>query len=83
MTLAEVDYLPSNETIAKVVLHDLDLNIQGQTFQVSILTGKYWKMQRLKFPSDKKSSCCHRMVLLRMFYVQTMIYIFKITNFEL
>ena len=33
-------YLPSNSNIANVVLRDLDLSFQGQTFQVTILTGK-------------------------------------------
>ena len=34
---------PSNETTTNVVVHDLDLNFQGQTFQVAILTSKCWK----------------------------------------
>ena len=38
-------HLPSNGTIANVVLHDLDRTFQGQTFQVPILTSKRWKMQ--------------------------------------
>ena len=45
-------YLPSNGTVANVVLHDLDLNFEGQTFQVAILTSYsahlYWQ-----YNSDK------------------------------
>ena len=41
-------YLPLNGTIANVVFHDLDLNFQGQTFKLAILTSKRWiKMQTL------------------------------------
>ena len=29
--------------IAKIVLHDLDLHLCGQTFQVAILTSNCWK----------------------------------------
>ena len=33
-------YLPLNGVIAKIVLHDIDLNFQGQTFEMAILTSK-------------------------------------------
>ena len=51
--------MPSNGTIVNVVLHDLDLNFQGQTLQVAILTSKCWKIQTLLLPSDRKSGTCH------------------------
>ena len=35
--------MTSNVIIANVVLHDLDLNVQGPTFQEAILTSKSWK----------------------------------------
>ena len=39
MIFIEVDiYISSNGTIANVVLCDIDLNYQGHTFQVAILT---------------------------------------------
>ena len=53
-------YFSLNGTIANVVLHDLDLNFQGQTFQVAILKSKCWKMQRLLLPSDRKWGICHQ-----------------------
>ena len=74
--------LPSNGAIANIVLRDLDLNYQGQTFEVAILISKRWKMQTLLLPQDRKSGICHRMVPLRMLYIMTLTYIFKITNFE-
>ena len=36
-------YLPSNETIAKAVLCDLDWLFQGQTFQ-TLISIKWWKL---------------------------------------
>ena len=33
-------YVSQFETIANVVLYDLDLDFQGQTFQMAILTSK-------------------------------------------
>ena len=39
-----------------VVLNDPDLNFQGQTFPVAILTSIGWKMQTLLLPSDGKSN---------------------------
>ena len=44
-------YLSSNGIIANVVLHDLDLYFQDQTFQVAILTVNAEKMQTLLLPS--------------------------------
>ena len=35
--------MPSKGTIAYVVLHNLDLNFQSQTFQVATFTSKCWK----------------------------------------
>ena len=43
MTFIEMSNLPSNGTIASVVLCDLVLNFKDQTFQVAILTSKCWK----------------------------------------
>ena len=43
MNFIKVAILPSNGTIANIVLHDIDLNYQGETFQVAILTSKRWK----------------------------------------
>ena len=42
-----------------VVFNDINLNFQGQTFQVSILISMDWKMQTLVLPSDRKSGICH------------------------
>ena len=61
-------HLPSNGTTANVALHDLDLNFEGQTFHVAILTSTCWKMQTLQLPSDRKSGICYRTALLRMSY---------------
>ena len=46
-------YLLSTRTIVNVVLCDLDLNFQGQTFQVTILTSKSW--------NKSKHSYCHQL----------------------
>ena len=76
-------YLPSNGTNANVVLRNLDLNCEGNTFQVTVLPSKRWKMQTLLLPSDRKSGICHRMTHLRMLHVMTLTYIFNITNVEM
>ena len=73
-------YLPSNATIANAVLHNLDLHFQGHTFHVAILTRKRCKMKTLLLPSDRKSDISHRMAPLRMLYILTLTYIFKVTN---
>ena len=73
-------YLPSNDTIANVVLHDLDLNFQGQTFQVDILTSKglkyihyYWhQIRRYLSSNGATASVLHNDLDLQ----------FKVTNFE-
>ena len=41
-----------------------------------------WKIETLALPSDRKSSIRHRMVPLRMLYMRTLIYICKVTNFD-
>ena len=64
-----------------VVHRDLDLNLQGQTCQLAILTSKGWKMQTLLLLSVMKSGICHRMEPLRMLYVMTLTDIFKVTIF--
>ena len=74
--------MPSNEIIANVVLRDLDLNYQGQTFQVAILTRNCLKMQSSLLPSDRNSGICRRMAPLRMLYTKIFNYILKFTNFE-
>ena len=71
-------YLPANGEIANVVLHDLYLNFQGQTFQVTVLTIK----QILLLASDRKSGICHRMAPLWMLYIMTWTYIVKVKNFK-
>ena len=70
-------YLPSNGTIGNFVLRELDLNFQGQTFRVAILTSKRWTMQSLLLTSNRKSGICHRAAPLRMLYVVTLTNIFK------
>ena len=72
MSFIEIDILPSNGTIANVELDDLDLNFQGNNFQVAILKSKLWKMQALLLPSDRKSGIFQRMALLRILYVMTL-----------
>ena len=64
--------MPSNGTTANVVLHDLDLNVQGQTDREAILISKHWKMETLLLPSDRKSGICNRMAILQMLYSATM-----------
>ena len=54
-----------------VVRHDLDLDFQGQTFQMAILTSKGGKMQTLPLQSDRNSDICYRMAPLRMLYITT------------
>ena len=76
-------YLPTKETIANVVLHDIYLNFQVQTFQVAILTSKPYKIQTLLMPSARKSGVCHLLELLQILYIMTLTYIFKFTNFEI
>ena len=66
-----------------VVLCNFDLYFQDQTSQVAILTSKGWKMQTLILPKDKKSGIYHRMAPLRMLYIITLTYIFKVTNSEM
>ena len=51
-------YLASNRTIASIVLHDINLYFQGQTFQVFLFTSKCWKIQTLLLPLDRKSGIC-------------------------
>ena len=74
-------YLPSNGTIANAALRDLNLNLQGKIFLVPIFTRNSWKMQTLLLPLDK-SGICHRLVPLRILYIMTLTYIFKIINFK-
>ena len=53
--LQSCQYLPSIVTIAKVVLHDLELNFQGQTFLVALLTNKWWKKENIKYCHQRES----------------------------
>ena len=77
-------YSLSNCITANVVLNDLELNFQGQTFQFAILTSIGWKMQTLiLLPKDRKSGIFHRMVPQQMLYIMTLTYIFKVTKFEM
>ena len=64
--------MPLNGTIANVVFCDLDLNFQGQTFQMAIFTSNGWKMLTLLMLSDRKSGIFHRMVPLQMLYILTL-----------
>ena len=48
ITFMEVDIAIEWHT-CKFILNDLDLNYQGQTFQVAILTSIGWKMPTLLF----------------------------------
>ena len=59
----------------------LDLYFQGPNFQLAILTCTSWKMQTLLLQSDRKLAICHRMSPLRMLYILSLAYIFKVTNF--
>ena len=83
-------------SLQKIVLHNLDLNLQGQTFEAAILPSKLRKMQTLLLPSDRKSGICHRMAPLdrksgichrmaplRMLYIMILIYIFKVMNLKM
>ena len=47
-------YFPSNVDIPNVILSGIDINFQGQTFQVATLTSKHWKNTKLLLPSDRK-----------------------------
>ena len=60
--------MPSN-----IVHYDLDLNFQGQTFQVTNFD-KARKMLTLPLPSDMKSGICRRMAPLRMLYIVTLVH---------
>ena len=57
--------MPSNWSMANVVLQNLHLSFQGQTFQVAILTNKRWKPQTLLLKSDKKWGICHKIAQMR------------------
>ena len=52
-------------------------------FSIGSLNNIGWKMQTWLLPLDKKSGICHRMMPLRMLYIMTLNYIFKVTNFEM
>ena len=71
--------LPSNETTTNVVLCDIDLHFEGQTFQVVILTSlgkcQYYYCHELG------SHICHEMAPLPMLHIMTVTQIFKVTNF--
>ena len=46
------------------------------------ISRKWWKLeQTLLLPSDTKSCICHRMAPLRVLYITTLTYIFKVTKF--
>ena len=47
--------------------------------QMAILTSSGWKMQTLLLPSGGKSGFCYRMTPLRLLYIMTLNYIFKVT----
>ena len=61
--------MPLNGTIANIVLRDLDVNLQGQTFQVAIMRSKGLKC---------KHYYCHQIgsrVFAIELYIMTLIYI--------
>ena len=74
-------YSPSNSITANVVLNDLDLHFQRQTFQLAILTMIGWKMQTLLLLSNRKPGICYRMKPLRTLYIMKLIYILNVTDF--
>ena len=82
MTFVDFDIFHQMTSLWKIVLRDLDLNFQGKTFEMVILTGKRWKLQILLFPSDSNAGICHRVAPLRVLYIITLTYIFKVTNYE-
>ena len=75
-------YSPSNEIITNVVLRDLDLNFQGVTFQVPIFD-KVQDEKNSLLSSDNKSCICEQMAPLRMLYIMTLVYSFKVTRCEM
>ena len=60
--------------IANVVLRDLDLNIQGQTFQVAILTYRVWKTSICYNCHQIESHAFVNELTLRMLYITTLTY---------
>ena len=73
----------SNSASLVLLLLDLDLNFQGQsfgTFLVLWISRKRWEIeQTLLLPSDRKLDICHWMVPLQMLYIMTLTYIIKVT----
>ena len=69
------------------LLLDLDLHFQGKRF--GIFPNLRTSRKRLKIeqtppvPSDRKSVVCPRTATLRLLYVMTFTYIFKVTNMEM
>ena len=66
-------HLPPNGVIAKIVLSDLDLCFQVQTFRMAILTRKHRKMQtRYQLGSQIFAIQWHQMLqMLQMLYIIT------------
>ena len=71
-------HLPSNGTIANVVLPDRYLNFRGQFFKWPFWLVIAGKMHTLLLSSDRKSAIRHRMALLRTLYNMTLNYIFNV-----
>ena len=46
--------MPSSETIANIILHDLDLIFPGEPFQVAISTNKRWKNSNITIVNRKE-----------------------------
>ena len=63
--------------IANVVLRDLDLNIQGQTFQVAILTYRGWKTSICHNCHQIESHAFVNELTLRMLYITTLTYFLR------
>ena len=63
-----------------VILRNLDLNFQGQTFQGAILTKKGWKNANINI-AIRKTGNCNRLTQLRMLHIMILTYIFKVTKF--
>ena len=76
-------HLSSDGIIAKIVLHDLELNFQDQTFKWLFGQVNAGKMQTLLLSSDRKSGIFHQMTPLQMLYIMTLTYVFKVINCEM
>ena len=56
MTFIEAGICHRTPPLRTLFTVNLIINFQSQTFQVSVLTSKRWKVQTLLLPSDKKKS---------------------------